>query len=302
MTHYDFFRYTVPGKKAVMRALEKKNEEMHNRVLTDLKNAQGVSLTHDGWTSMNTESFDTVTAHLISEDWELKSMVLQTKKIEGQHTGENISKNLLETTSAWGITKVTSITTDNAANEQKAVKLLDWNRFGCYGHRINLVVKKSLNIPEVSSLLKKGRRLVTFFHQSSSVNDLLMIKQKDPSHCRNQNDIGHKLIMDCVTRWNSTLSMLERLIEQMPYITAVANDISISKSAGVTIKSNLFTFEEQTLAEKLVQILEPFLKATQILCAQNNPTMHKVITTKMKIMKFISIADSDDDIIRDVKR
>ena len=65
---------------AVVRALEKKYEEMHDRVLTDLKNAQGVSLTHDGWTSMNTKSFDTKTAHLVTEDWELKNMVLQTKK------------------------------------------------------------------------------------------------------------------------------------------------------------------------------------------------------------------------------
>lgn len=63
---------------------------------------------------------------------------------------------------------------------------------------------------------------------------LMWLNKKDPLYCRNPNDIGHKLIMDFVTWWNSTLSNLERLIEQMSYITAVANVISISMSAEVT--------------------------------------------------------------------
>jgi hypothetical protein len=228
---------------------------MHDKISQEIDAAPGVSLTHDGWTSINTQSYDTVTGHLITDDWELKSMVLQTKKIEGQHSGENISKNLQDTINAWGMSDaghVTSVTTDNAANEQKAIRILALTRFGCYGHRVNLVVKKSLDVPEVSRFIEKGRRIVKYFHQSSSATDLLMTKQKDPAHCRSETDIGHKLIMDCITRWNSTLLMLKRLMEQMPYIVAVAYDINISKSAAATLKNNLFTAEEQNLAEKLV--------------------------------------------------
>ena len=70
------------------------------------------------------------------------------------------------------------LVTDNAANERKAAVVLGWTRFGCYGHRINLVVKHSLEIPELSRILGKSRKLVTFFHQSTSVTDVLKEKQQ----------------------------------------------------------------------------------------------------------------------------
>jgi len=181
---------------------------MAETIKKELSDVQDIAITHDGWTSVNTESYSTVTAHFINKDWELRSVVLETKKVEGSHTGENIKSCLLETQQKWRLPNPTGVT-DDAANEQKAFGLLNWIRFGCYGHRINLVVKHSLNIPELSKIIAKGRKLVTFFHQSTSVNDLLMEKQRLllPDTKR------HKLIMDVQTRWNSTHDMLNRLVE-----------------------------------------------------------------------------------------
>ena len=55
---------------------------------------ESLAITHDGWTSCATESYDTVTAHYINKDWELRSAVLQTSKVEGCHTGEHIAERL----------------------------------------------------------------------------------------------------------------------------------------------------------------------------------------------------------------
>lgn len=60
----------------------------------DLKAVSDVALTHDSWTSIATQSFDAVTVHFIDQEWNLKSAVLQTKKFDGSHTAENISKRL----------------------------------------------------------------------------------------------------------------------------------------------------------------------------------------------------------------
>lgn len=84
-------------------------------------------------------------------------------QVEGKHTGENIAASIHATLDEWNFGTPQAITTDNAANEQKAIRLLNIDRFGFFGHRINLVVKNALEIPSVRDLLKKGRTLVSFF-------------------------------------------------------------------------------------------------------------------------------------------
>ena len=93
---------------------------------------------------------------------------------------EAIADALKEVKEQWSLPEIIAVT-DNAANEKKAFEILQWTKFGCYGHRINLVVKNALNAPkEIVNVIAKaqGRKLVTFFHQSSSANDMLQVKQK----------------------------------------------------------------------------------------------------------------------------
>lgn len=135
--------------------------------------------------------------------WILKIAVLGTIQMTGSHTSQNISEELKATHTEWNLLASPIATTDNAANEQKAFEHLNWERFGCYGNRINLVVKHSLESPEIKKLLGKGRKMVTFFHQSSSSTDLFHEKQKLLFDGQaTQNLIGHKLIIDVPTRWN----------------------------------------------------------------------------------------------------
>lgn len=279
-----------------MAKLEAKTSVMTEKIKADLK-LQGVSLTHDGWTSNNTQSYDTVTCHMINDSWEMRSAVLETSKVEGQHTGENIAKSLQGTIETWKLGAPVAVTTDNAANEQKAVRLLGLTRFGCFGHRVNLVVKKSLQTGSVPDMLKKGRALVNFFHKSSSANDLLMEKQRllTPSK------IERKLIIDCPTRWNSTLPMITRLMELTPVLASVADDDRLPKSASATIKGNMYTYDEQHQLQELVKVLKPFETVTTILCSQKSPTMQHVCAATKKLERDIGDHESDSDMIKGIK-
>lgn len=192
---------------------------------------------------------------------------------------------ILDAISHWNL-PVPTVVTDNAANEKKAVQLLGWERFGCYGHRINLVVKNALEVPEVSRIIGKTRKLVTVFHQSTSLNDSLLEKQT-VIFSHNPSVIGHKLIQDVPTRWNSCFDMLERVNEQNPAILAVASDDKLTKHASNSVKTYSLTFEEQTIVEELIEVLSPFKKATTILCAENSPTMSKVLVCMAKISKAL---------------
>lgn len=55
--------------------------------------------------------------------------------------------------------------------------------------------------------------------------------------------------------------MLKRVLEQTPAIMAVANDKKINKNMLDNGKACCLSFEELTVVEDLVQILEPFQKA-----------------------------------------
>lgn len=81
--------------------------------------------------------------------------------------------------------------------------------------------------------------------------------------------------------------MLKRVLEQTPAIMAVANDKKINKNMLDNVKACCLSFEELTVVEDLVQILEPFQKATCILCAELNLTMCKVLVTFEKIKKIL---------------
>ena len=141
--------------------------------------------------------------------------------------------------------------------------------------------------------------MISFFHSSSSITDQLKYKQK---LLLSEDKVGHKLIMDVTTRWNSTLAMLERLCGQQPAIIALANDHFISKAALTAIKNYNYTFEEQSIVERLVHLLAPFEKATTILCAELMPTMHKVLPVLLKLRRVIEISADNNTVVKAVKR
>ena len=114
-----------------------------------------MAITHNGWTSCNTESYSTVTGHYIDRDWNRKSVSLSTSKVEGSHTSENTANELENVKRVWNLPNCIAVT-DNAANEKKAFDILSWVHFGCHGHRINLIVRHSLSKPVVQRLVGKG--------------------------------------------------------------------------------------------------------------------------------------------------
>ena len=80
--------YKVPGRKYILGKLKEKFQngvKVLSKVVSE--SSANVALTHDSWTSMKVESYDTVTAHFIDPTWELHSTVLRTTHFEGQHTG-----------------------------------------------------------------------------------------------------------------------------------------------------------------------------------------------------------------------
>ena len=119
-------KYQLPSRKVLKKWLEKKYEEATSNVKNELANVRKVCITTDAWTSINMDSFLTVTCHFINDIYQLKTYVLETVKIEGSHTGAAIANNLKGIFNNWKIEdKVISVVTDNAVNMKLAIKQLE---------------------------------------------------------------------------------------------------------------------------------------------------------------------------------
>ena len=293
-------RYTVPARKTIKNnILDKMYTTLRGEICDELKLARNVAITHDGWTSLNNESYDTVTVHYIIEtplEWILRGKVLATKLVEGSHTSEAIAQSLTLTKAEWFLPDLVAVT-DNAANERKAFEILQWTRLPCLGHNINLCVKSGLAVSEAARLVGKGRNLVSFFNRSPSATTFLQQKQAAllPERFKKLH-----LIQDVATRWNSTLDMLDRLSNLMPALHATV----IDPEATVRVKDqrkNLYTFEEQVLVEKLSTILAPFKTATTLMSGERTPTLHQVVPCIMKLNRVMEIEEEDPASIKKIK-
>ena len=78
--------------------------------MNDIDLAQHVSFTTDGWTSGATQSYITVTAHYINDQWEMKSATLQTRPLFESHTVTNLADVLKKSVVEWHVAKSTGAT------------------------------------------------------------------------------------------------------------------------------------------------------------------------------------------------
>jgi hypothetical protein len=69
-----------------------------------------ISFTIDGWTSSNNISFLSIlTAHLVTNEWELESFLLDFIKFDGSHSGDNIKDAFLKSLKSYNIESKVSL-------------------------------------------------------------------------------------------------------------------------------------------------------------------------------------------------
>jgi hypothetical protein len=82
---------------------------------------------------------------------------------------------------------------------------------------------------------------------------------------------------------------------------AVISDSRCAKSAASSLKSYVYNFDELSLVEKLAAMLKPFLNATNCICGDKSPILHKIIPLVMKLSKCIEKDPDDPTLIKKMK-
>ena len=85
--------YKVPSHTTLHNYLMKMyNEEKSALVKLFDVNTSGVAFTTDLWTSTALHGYITVTAHYITDEWEMKTAMLATRRVEERHTGRTLGR------------------------------------------------------------------------------------------------------------------------------------------------------------------------------------------------------------------
>ena len=270
-------RYSIPDRKVFSdKLVPALYEKVKVDVVDSMSRAQRVSITVDGWTSRATDSYITVTAHYVNDEWDLQSHVLQTRVFNESHTGANLA-----------------LVTDNARNMLVAGAGADITpHVRCVAHTLNLASQKALKMDVVSELLVKVRRVVTYFHRSPQASEVLREIQSQ-LHLPN-----HKLIHDVCTRWNSSVDMLERFWEQHPALLNAMLSRRIRRGEGLIAVNE----DDMTLIQEIIKLMSPVKVATTLLSEEKSPTISMITPIQAKLHKHFSEENTDLPIIADMKR
>ncbi|XP_022043243.2 E3 SUMO-protein ligase ZBED1-like [Acanthochromis polyacanthus] len=283
-------KYTLPSRPHFsQKVMPELYRQVKADVVTVLENADSVAITTDGWTSRATQSYLTITAHVITPEWKMASFVLQTRPLFETHTGTNIAQVLREAVAEWKLDRPKhsiAVVTDNARNMDVAVREAGLGpHIKCFAHTLNLATQAGLAVPRVSCLLGRIRRIVAFFHRSPSATAVLTSKQKALDQ-GNQ----HKLIMDVTTRWNSSLDMVERYLEQQVAVAAALLSADIRRNAR---EINTLDNSDIRDAEDIVKLLKPLKTATTVLSDEHNPTVSLIVPLKYMIEQSMESNEED---------
>lgn len=158
---------------------------------------------------------------------------------------------------------------------------------GCAGHNINLVLsnafadKETNQLPtEIKKLLDTAKHLVT------------LVKRTKVNH-----QLTTTLKQSVVTRWNSVLTMLESIKDNMAELQLMASNVS-ALNRGVA--RCVLDINEALLGE-IIDVLSPFDRATRILSSDTKPTLHLVLPTRCKLAQEVGVAESDSSEIKELK-
>jgi hypothetical protein len=224
-------RYKLPTRQAMSaQMIPDRYEEVKSAVVSHLaRSGSNASFTTDTWTSSAADAYSAVTPHYINENFNSVNRCIAVRHAPGSHTADLLAAHVTQVLLDFGIQasdRDIHVTTDNGANIKKAMTkvMVNVKWRGCFAHTLQLVVNAGLEskeVPNLGKMLAKARAIVGHFKRSTTASALLHDIQV------RHNIVQHKLRQDVPTRWNSQLTMLDRLIEQRTAVT-----LALSESRG----------------------------------------------------------------------
>ena len=244
------------------------------------KGVEYVSFTSDVWSSdVNSDALLGFTAHWVDSDFHRQSAVLHAQELSERHTGEYIAMKINKMLKI-ALSQVHVVIRDNGSNMVKAMTEANLPSFGCFAHSLQLVVNDGILCQRgVRDLIAICRSIVGHFrHSSVACHKLAQIQE-------NLDLPQHKLKQNVSTRWNSTLYMIESILEQKMALAAYSTENSIAQLTPVQLE----------LAKRIALVLSPVEEVTQSI-SKETATLSVMIPNICVLLRSWEKQDDDQGI------
>ena len=279
--------------------IEPQVQKMIGTIKESLRSVQHVSFTTDIWTDSTTkESFISVTAHWINAHWQRRDHVLSCCNFPESHTGQHIADKLNQAFSEWdlglndlGTDKKHVIVRDGASNMRVGCNLVPLGNFHCLIHLLQLVVVDAVFAQDLlGKIIRKCRVLCTYLHNSACGTAVFRKKQTEVYGIPLSQ--AKQLIGDVRTRWNSSYLMLLRIQTLREALEAfMLEEAELPTSTSSWSEAKSLDANEWACIDRMVVLLEPFFKYTEIMSANKISVSLAIILVKILEMELNALSD-----------
>ena len=270
-------KFQVPDKELMGQAIAKLHKKHCDLLQQQLDKAPGISISTEIWTHRERQQYLTVTAHFVSDTWDVQSAVLKTVLLDSSSLfSSSVAARLEQVISEYNIMdKVKCIVIDNTDYLNAAVIALNKPHFYCLALALNTTVQESLKAStDIGYLSTRVRDIANVFLFSDQASEKLKQLQLSEGKAPLQ------LLQDCEWDWISTYKMFKRY---SVLHTHLAPALSTVNGENVPL-----VVEEIELLTHCVQVLEPFALAAEDMASDGFTTLSKSLPVFEILKQMIS--------------
>lgn len=187
--------------------------------MTELKDAQGLTLTSDGWTNLKGDHI----VNFVIKAPDQKPVFYKSIDTTGiSQTAAAVADAISAVIDEIGAQKIIALVTDNM-NVMKAVWVEIESRYpkiaayGCAAHGVNLLIKDILSLPQHVKTMNDSNKVIQFFNNHHIAHAKYQEKMKGAG-------VTHKLTSSVKTRWFTEHTSAAHLRQAKVLLTRLAHE------------------------------------------------------------------------------
>ncbi len=179
-------QFQVPCSKTFVSTMVPAEYARQAELLREaLSTSERHAITLDAWTQYHV-SFLAITVHFLDDTFAAHHRLLGLLPFEERHTAEAIAQTVTQSVTHFSsMSKICSITTDNASNMLKFGRGIGVLTFSCFAHSVQLVVRAACDHNSIAPLISRAQKLVKFFRANSTMQALFQAQTMSGCHAGN---------------------------------------------------------------------------------------------------------------------
>src|SRR3989338_3098214 len=204
----------------------------------------------DAWSDCTMEKYLTITGHWMTKEWQIMTPFLATIPWDGVMSGDSISETILDKVLTDTDCFIFAVTSDGGSNMIAAGQdLVGSDTVRCFLHILHLLFGSFMDDPSYSEKISSLREYIKTIRRCQNKRLVLKKSAKQAKLKRSS------LILDNVTRWNSTYLMIVRYIEFLLLLRDLHHNDEAFRDLSFPLGTSSFY-------QAIVKLWEPFYNIT----------------------------------------